>query len=190
MHCQESNILTGDPSREPLDRIRNLRHELNAFSQLQRQQIDVLEPINGALFPANAAGKDSKSRKPYDPHPRRAVFQALLQSLRIQNNVIRRLSGMLDDLQHEASTIHDIPHFITLTRLPGPSPTLRRPRLAGQRHRRLYHHNHYLPPPVLRLERFRNEHLGHQRHELQSMGLLGVGDALYFTCDFGHDLLC
>ncbi|CZT19463.1 uncharacterized protein RCC_05314 [Ramularia collo-cygni] len=98
----ESNILTGDPSREPLDRIRNLRHELNAFSLLQTQQIDVLEKLVDIVWPA----EDETNPDEHDvlsPHPRLAVFKALPESMKLQNSNIQQLHGMLNQLQTEAT---------------------------------------------------------------------------------------
>jgi hypothetical protein len=89
--------LTGESSREPLDRIRCLRHELNAFSQVQREQIDVLEKVTHALLPEKVLDTNSSD----DPHPRRAVFAALPKGVQIQNDVVQALSGMLDGLQNE-----------------------------------------------------------------------------------------
>ena len=100
---KESKILTGEPSREPLDRIRHLRHELNAFSQLQQEQIDVLGQVTSALLSSDdAQGYYYYSRD--DPHPRRAVFAALPRGIQIQKDTIQNLSDMLDDLQSEACT--------------------------------------------------------------------------------------
>jgi hypothetical protein len=95
---KESNILTGEPSREPLDRIRYLRHELNAFSQLQQEQIDVLEKVTSALLSSD----DIQDYYAQDhPHPRRTVFAALPKGIQIQKDIIQSLSDMLDDLQSE-----------------------------------------------------------------------------------------
>lgn len=94
---EESNILTGEPSREPLDRIRYLRHELNAFSQLQQEQIDVLEQIAHALLSSDQPQDQAHN----NPHPRGAVFATLPKGVKIQNDVVQMLSGMLDGLQSE-----------------------------------------------------------------------------------------
>ena len=99
---KESKILTGEPSREPLDRIRYLRHELNAFSQLQQEQIDVLGQLTSALLSPD----DTRNYSYWvgDPHPRRTVFAALPDGIQIQKDTIQNLSDMLDDLQSEACT--------------------------------------------------------------------------------------
>jgi hypothetical protein len=99
---EESNILTGEPSREPLDRIRYLRHELNAFSQLQQEQIDILGQVTSALL----SSEDTQGYyySPSDPHPRRSVFAALPNGIQIQKDIIQSLSDMLDDLQSEVCT--------------------------------------------------------------------------------------
>jgi hypothetical protein len=89
--------LTGESSREPLDRIRYLRHELNAFSQLQQEQIDVLGQVTRALLQLDGP----QDHEPNDPHPRHAVFAALPKGVEIQNDVVQMLSGMLDGLQSE-----------------------------------------------------------------------------------------
>ena len=93
---KESNILTGEPSREPLDRIRYLHHELNAFSQLQQEQIDVLGQVTSALLSSENT-RDARD----DPHPRQTVFAALPKGIQIQKDIIQSLSDMLDDLQSE-----------------------------------------------------------------------------------------
>jgi hypothetical protein len=92
--------LTGEPSRELLDRIRYLRHELNAFSQVQREQIDMLGQITRALLPSDGV----QDHLPNDPHPRRAVFATLPKGVKIQNDIVQLLSGMLDGLQSEVCT--------------------------------------------------------------------------------------
>lgn len=94
---KESSISTGDPNREPLDRIRYLRHELNAFSQLQQEQIDVLEQTMLALLPLD----QPQAPAPNDPHPRKVVFATLPKGVQVQNDVVQMLSGMLDGLQSE-----------------------------------------------------------------------------------------
>jgi hypothetical protein len=101
---KESNILTGEPSREPLDRIRYLRHELNAFSQLQQEQIDILEQVTSALLSSG----DMQVYAHDDPHPRRTVFAALPKGIQIQKDIIQSLSDMLDDLQSEVCLTTDL----------------------------------------------------------------------------------
>jgi hypothetical protein len=89
--------LTGESSREPLDRIRYLRHELNAFSQVQREQIDVLAQVTHALL----SPEELDNYDPDDPHPGRKLFTALPKGVQTQNDVVQALSGMLDGLQNE-----------------------------------------------------------------------------------------
>jgi hypothetical protein len=102
---QESNIVTGEPSREPLDRIRYLRHELNAFSQLHQEQIDLLRQVASALPSSDDTlyyySRDDPHYSRDDPHPRRTVFAALPKGIQIQKDIIQSLSDMLDDLQSE-----------------------------------------------------------------------------------------
>lgn len=97
---KDLKILTGEPSREPLDRIRYLRHELNAFSQLQQEQIDVLGQLTSALLSSDDTQDHYYSGD--DPHPRRTIFAALPKGIQIQKDTIQNLSDMLDDLQSEA----------------------------------------------------------------------------------------
>jgi hypothetical protein len=108
---KESNILTGEPSREPLDRIRYLRHELNAFSQLQQEQIDVLGKVTSALLSSDET-QDYHARD--DPHPRRTVFATLPKGIQIQKDIIQSLSDMLDDLQSEVCTLWQITMYLPL----------------------------------------------------------------------------
>lgn len=96
---EESNIFTGEPSREPLDRIRYLRNELNAVSQLQQEQIDLLDQTTRALLKSDR----QNDQTPHNPYPGQTVFNTLRWQVGSQKKVIIKLTGMLDDLQSEVN---------------------------------------------------------------------------------------
>ena len=70
------------------------------MSQLQQEQIDVLEKVTLALLSSD----DPRVSMRDDPHPRRMVFAALPKGIQIQKDIIQSLSDMLDDLQSEVCT--------------------------------------------------------------------------------------
>ena len=103
---KESDILTGDPSREPLERLRYLKHEINAFSQIQIQQIDVLKSLESTWFLDNNYDEiDREFREAGNPHPGLSMIRNNTHKLTLQNQTIQNLNSLIDTLQSEVSRV-------------------------------------------------------------------------------------
>lgn len=155
---------------------------MNAFSELQQEQLDVLQQITDTLLPS----KGPDDVVPNDPHPRRAAFEALSRGIEVKHDVVQKLTDMLDGLQSEVRgpcSITSYHHSLcvlcfqccVLTISIGTSTNLWRARLARQRHRSLHHHHRNLSPAVIRGKRVRDEHVRRAGHGADAEGLLGIG---------------
>lgn len=93
--CQETDILTGEPTLGHLDRIRNLRHELQAIRHVQSKQILTLYDIKDRLILTEADRQAYYASQSQDPHPRRLAFDELLSRTKAQSVLVDKLSDFL-----------------------------------------------------------------------------------------------
>lgn len=92
--------MTGDASREPLERLRYLKHELNAFSIIQSQQLSILSDLKEPMFADGESILESRSLYSI-PHPGPRLLTKTMEHLELQNTNIRGLDALIDTLQSE-----------------------------------------------------------------------------------------
>ncbi|KAK5732724.1 hypothetical protein LTR17_010279 [Elasticomyces elasticus] len=104
----ENKIATGEPSRQASERLRYLKYELNAISQLQTAQRVTLDQYYAHVQPDFAKPDDAEpgweAAVPNKSFERSAwLLYSLIEQLRKENNVIQLLDGNIQPLQDEVS---------------------------------------------------------------------------------------
>ena len=98
--------MTADPNNEALERLRSLKHEFNAFAQLQYKQIEVLEGLSQYMGDRD----DSDSTSFFiDAPPGDDLLSESLNKLKVQNKNVHELYDLSVELNREVSVFEDIP---------------------------------------------------------------------------------
>ncbi|GAB7365211.1 hypothetical protein MBLNU230_g6297t1 [Neophaeotheca triangularis] len=102
----ETDIWTGEPSREWLDRLRYLKFELNAFSQIQAGQLGVLNAFYDQVEPSFARPDDSDADRerpvPSPDYEKGAhTLHSSIMRLKKENTIIQWLDQSIPPLQEE-----------------------------------------------------------------------------------------
>ena len=88
--------MSSPSNSEALERVRYLKHELNAFSQLQYKQIEVLEGLSQYMGDRD----DVDLVAPFfQAHPGDDLLDNAIYKLRLQNENVRALDGLIAGLK-------------------------------------------------------------------------------------------